>query len=117
MAEPSTTTIAVATAGIGFASLFPGIDGNALVGAFAGASLLVVTSKDLNIPKRIAYLVISLIVGYLGAPDIVSVTPIRSTGVAAFLVAACAIAITLQLLERLKTVDLLTFFGKKEKDK
>ncbi|MYM70526.1 hypothetical protein GTP45_27490 [Pseudoduganella sp. FT55W] len=118
MAEPSTTTIAVASAaGVGFASLFPGVDGNALIGAFAGASLLVVNSKDINIPQRITYLVISLIVGYLGAPDVVNnVTVIRSTGVAAFLVSASAITVTLQLLERLKNIDLLSFFGKKGKD-
>jgi len=43
MAEPSTTTLAAVSAGIGFASLFPGIDGNALIGAFTGAALVVVT--------------------------------------------------------------------------
>lgn len=112
MAEPSTTTTAIVSAGIGFASLFPGIDGNALIGAFAGAALVVVTSKDLSVGTRFAYLVISLVIGYLGAPDLISVTPIRSTGVAAFFAAAMAIAITLQLLERLKTLDLFAFLKK-----
>ena len=107
MAEPSTTTLAAA-AGIGFASLFPGIDGNALIGAFTGAALVVVTSKDLSIAKRFAYLVISLIVGYLAAPDVVSHTPITSTGVAAFFAAALAITVTLQLIERVKSFDLLS---------
>ena len=114
MAEPSTTSTAIVSAGIGFASLFPGIDGNALIGAFAGAALLVVSSKDLSLGKRFAYLVISFIAGYLAAPDLVQVTPIRSTGVAAFFAAALAIAITLQLLERLKTVDLFEFFNRKK---
>lgn len=111
MAEPSTTTTAL-VAGIGFASLFPGIDGDALIGAFAGAALLVVTSKELSVWNRLAYLVISLIAGYLAAPDLVRLTPIRSTGVAAFFAAASAIAITLQLLDRLKSVDLFAFFKK-----
>lgn len=114
MAEPSTTSTAIVSAGIGFASLFPGIDGNALIGAFAGAALLVVSSKDLSLGKRFAYLVISFIAGYLAAPDLVQVTPIRSTGVAAFFAAALAIAITLQLLERLKSVDLFEFFNRKK---
>ncbi|MCD9124027.1 putative holin [Cupriavidus sp. UGS-1] len=110
MAEPGTTTAAAAASTIvGLASLFPGIDGNALIGAFAGAVLVVVTSKDLSLGKRFAYLVISLVVGYLGAPEIVNQTPIASTGVAAFFAAALAIAVALQLIERVKTLDLRGF--------
>ncbi|MET0322543.1 MAG: putative holin [Duganella sp.] len=112
MAEPSTTTTAIVYSGIGLASLAPGIDGNALIGAFAGAALLVVSSKDLSVGKRFAYLVISFVVGYLAASDVVRITPIQSTGVAAFLAAATAIGITLQLVERLKTVDLFAYFRK-----
>lgn len=112
MAEPTTTSTAIMAAGIGFAALFPGIDGDALIGAFAGAALLVITSKDLGLAQRFAYLVISMIVGYLAAPDVVHLTPIRETGVAAFFAAALAIGITLQLLDRLKTVDLFAFFRK-----
>jgi hypothetical protein len=112
MAEPSITALAVASAGIGFASLFPGVDGNALIGAFTGAALVVVTSKDLSIGKRFAYLVISLIAGYLAASDVVQWTPIKSTGVAAFFAAALAITVTLQLIERVKTFDLLALFKK-----
>lgn len=115
MAEPSTTTTAIVSAGIGLASLAPGIDGNALIGAFAGAALLVVSSKDLTLGKRFAYLVISFIAGYLAAPDLVRVTPIQSTGVAAFFAAASAIGVTLQLLERIKTADLFALFSKKGK--
>lgn len=113
MAEPIPSTVAVATAGIGLAAMFPGVDGNALIGAFAGATLLVVSSKDLSLSKRAAYLVISLIAGYQGAQDIVTWTPIRSTGVAAFFGAACAIVIALQLIERLKTFDPLSLLRKK----
>jgi hypothetical protein len=111
MAEPSTTALAAA-AGIGLASMFPGIDGNALIGAFTGAALVVVTSKDLSLGKRFAYLVISLIAGYLAAPDLVNATPIKSTGVAAFFAAALAITVTLQLIERVKSFDLLSLFKK-----
>lgn len=114
MAEPSTTTTAIVSAGIGFASLAPGIDGDALIGAFAGAALLVVSSKDLSLGQRFAYLVISLIAGYLAAPELVRWTPIRSTGVAGFFAAALAIALTLQLLERIKTVDLFALLTKRK---
>ena len=112
MAEPSTSTLIVAGAGVGFASLFPGIDGNTLIGAFAGAALVVVSSKELSIPKRVAYMLISLIVGYLGAPEVMNMTPIKSVGVAAFLAASLAIVITLQLIERIKSTDITAIFRK-----
>jgi hypothetical protein len=108
MAEPSTTTLAVISAGIGFASMFPGIDGNALIGAFTGAALVVVSSKDLKILVRLAYLLISLLAGYMASADVVRLTPIKSTGVAAFFAAALAITVTLQLIERVKTFDLMS---------
>lgn len=55
MAEPSTTTLVVTAAGIGLSSLFPGIDGNALIGAFAGATLVAISSKNLPILQRMAW--------------------------------------------------------------
>jgi hypothetical protein len=42
----------------------------------------------------------------------VSHTPITSTGVAAFFAAALAITVTLQLIERVKSFDLLALFKK-----
>lgn len=107
MPEPTSTTSLALAAGIGFASLFPGIDGDALVGAFAGAVLIVITSKDLSIGTRFVYMLISLIVGYLGAPDVIANTPIKSTGVAAFFAAAIAITVALQLIERIKSFDIV----------
>ncbi|KFX61016.1 putative holin [Paraburkholderia fungorum] len=114
MAEPNTTTAAALSAAIGLAGLAPGIDGNALIGAFTGAALVVVTSKDIGVAKRIAYMLISLVMGYLAASEIVNATPIRSTGVAAFFAAALVITVTLQLIERVKTVDLFGFLKKGE---
>ena len=106
MAEPTSTTTLTLAAGISFASLFPGIDGNALIGAFAGAVLIVVTSKDLSIATRFFYMLISLTVGYLGAPDVIRMTWIESSGLAAFLAAALAITAALQLIDRIKSFDL-----------
>ncbi|KWC22760.1 hypothetical protein WL48_18760 [Burkholderia ubonensis] len=114
MAEPNTTTAAALSAAIGIAGLAPGIDGNALIGAFTGAALVVVTSKDIGIGRRAAYMLISLVMGYLAAPEIVSATPIHSTGVAAFFAAALVITVTLQLIDRVKSFDLLSLFRKGE---
>ncbi|MCI0152143.1 phage holin family protein [Paraburkholderia sediminicola] len=96
MAEPNTTTVAALSAAIGIAGVTPGIDGNALIGAFTGAALVVVTSKDLGVFRRAAYMLISLVMGYLAASEIVNATPIHSTGVAAFFAAALVITVTLQ---------------------
>ncbi|ALX10260.1 MAG: hypothetical protein IOC39_01875 [Burkholderia sp.] len=112
MAEPNLTTAAMLSAAIGVAGLAPGIDGNALIGAFTGAALVVVTSQEIGVARRAAYLLISLVMGYLAAPEIVGATPIRSTGVAAFFAAALVITVTLQLIERIKTLDLLALFRK-----
>lgn len=112
MAEPNTTTVAALSTAIGIAGLWPGVDGNALIGAFTGAALVVVTTKDIGIFKRVAWMLISLVMGYLAAPEIVNVTPIHSTGVAAFFAAALVITVTLQLIERVKRIDLLAFMKK-----
>lgn len=112
MAEPSITTAVALSASVGFISMFPGIDGNALIGAFAGAALVVVTANDVGVWRRCAYLFISLIAGYLGAPEILNITPIKSSGVAAFFAASLAIVVTLQLIERVKTFDFFSMLRK-----
>jgi hypothetical protein len=108
----NTPTTATLPAAIGAASLTPGMDGDALIGAFTGAALVVVTSKDMGFIQRATYMLISLVMGYLAAPEIVRATPIRSTGVAAFFAAALVIAVTLQIIEGIKTLDLLSTFRK-----
>lgn len=112
MAEPSTAALVAASTTVGLASICPGIDGNALIGAFAGAALVVVTSKDLSVLTRIAYMIISVVIGYMAAPEVIKHSPLTSTGVAAFFAAALAITVTLQLIERIKSFDLLSLIRK-----
>ena len=113
MAEPSTTTLVVTTAaGIGLSSLFPGIDGNALIGAFAGAALVAISSKNLAVLQRLAYMAISLAIGYLAAPEVISNTPLKQSGVAAFFASAAAIALTLHGIELIHTIELPTWLRK-----
>jgi hypothetical protein len=108
MAEPSTTAATVvATTGIGLAAMFPGIDGNALIGAFAGATLFVMSARELTLWVRGAYLLISLIMGYLSAPELVNHLPIQATGVAGFLGGLLCITVTAPLVRRLEGVDLI----------
>lgn len=106
MTEPTSLTGAAAVAaGLGLAALLPGIDGDALIGAFAGGTLFVVSAKDLSLWKRSVYLVVSIVAGYYGADDIPRWIPLQSTGMAAFICAACSITVTLALIERGRDID------------
>lgn len=107
MAEPSTTTLALATTTtVGAAALFPGVDGNAMIGAFAGATLFVVSARELRLLVRVLYLLISQAMGYIAAPEIVNHTFINETGVAGFIGGLLCITIALLLLEQVKNTTL-----------
>ncbi|KAF1719810.1 putative holin [Pseudoxanthomonas wuyuanensis] len=106
MAEPtSTSSIAVLATGIGLAALLPGIDGDALVGAFAGGTLFVVSAPSLGIWLRVIYLLVSVIAGYLATPDLLRFVPLKSSGLAAFFASAAIITITLAVIEKCKSLD------------
>jgi hypothetical protein len=115
MSEPAIATVATSAA-LGTATattaLLPGIDSNALVGAVAGAALFVTSSRDLPLVRRVIYLVISTVIGYLAAPEVLAHLPLQSTAVAAFLAGALVVTLTMQLIERAKTFDLATLFRK-----
>lgn len=66
MAELSTTVVAVT--GVGAISLLPGVDAATVLGAFAGAAVFVLNSDDLSTLKKLAFLVLSIVAGCLGAP-------------------------------------------------
>lgn len=107
MTEPTTVSaIPALAAGIGLASLLPGVDGNALVGAFAGATLFVVSAKNLPVWRRLVYLAISGAMGYVAASEVIRWLPIQSTGIAAFLVSAGTVTLGLAFIEGLRSMDL-----------
>lgn len=105
MTEPATAVMAAA-AGIGLAAAIPGVDSNALVGAFAGATLFVVSSKELPVWRRLVYLGVSIALGYLAAPEVMRWLPLQTTGLAAFFASALGVTVTLGLIERGRTFDL-----------
>lgn len=112
MAEPTTTTaLALVAATFSIATMLPGADGNAVVGAFAGAALVALHARDVSIFWRVGYLVISWIIGYLAAPEVARRTGINASGLCAFIGAALAIAITVQVMERIKTFDFTTWLS------
>ncbi|EPJ56359.1 MAG: hypothetical protein OFPI_00260 [Osedax symbiont Rs2] len=115
MAEPSTTATAVITTGIGLASFLPAIDGNALIGAFAGATLFVMHSKELGKFTRFIYLLISLIMGYLLVPVVQAYTPIAETALAGFVASLFCITIALKGMEQIQSANLINLLRGKSK--
>lgn len=106
MTEPtSASSLTLIAAGVGLASVLPGIDGNALVGAFAGGTLFVVSAPSLPLWQRFLYLVVSVAGGYQFTGDVLRLVPVTSTGAAAFIAAASLVTVTLAIIEKCKTLD------------
>lgn len=102
MADPfsgSTAGGIVVVGGISMASLFSGIDGNALVGAFAGAAVFVLRAQDLGIARRLIYFAISMAMGYLAVPEIVRWSTVSTPAVAAFIASAATVTIMNRALD------------------
>ena len=51
-------------------------------------------------------MLISLSAGYLAAPEVIALTPLNQSGVAAFVASAAVIALTLHIIELIKTIQL-----------
>lgn len=102
MAEPVTSTAgtyAVGAGGVALFSLLPGVDADAVVGAFAGALFIVVYSKNLRAMARIGYLITSWVFGYYAAVEVIGQRLTHSTGLAAFIGGLLCMAISISLIE------------------
>ncbi|HFD6683194.1 TPA: putative holin [Providencia alcalifaciens] len=69
MNEPLTGTTATSFAGVSIVGLFSGMDAGIVIGSFAGAVIFVLSSKDIGIPKRICFFIVSFVAGVLAAKD------------------------------------------------
>ncbi|MGD8174782.1 putative holin [Marinimicrobium sp. ARAG 43.8] len=106
MAEPSTTAVAATTtAGITLTALLTGLDANTLIGATAGASLFVMSSKDLKLVHRFVYLIISLFMGYVGGPAVLGHI-FGEPAVSSFVFSACVIGLGLKLINSVDQIDI-----------
>jgi len=70
MAEPISTssTAAIAVTGVGAVSLLPGVDAATVLGAFAGAAVFALNADELSTGKKVAFLLLSIVMGCLTAP-------------------------------------------------
>lgn len=100
MAEPSITVVAgPAVVGITTAALLPGVDLNAVIGAWAGALFFVTWAKNLSAWARLGYLIVSWIGGYFAAVELVGQAVTKYTGLPALLAAAVIVTALISVVE------------------
>lgn len=83
----------------GLATLVPGIDGDAVVGAFAGAVFFIVFSRDITAWGKLGYLFASWVFGYFFAGELVARAWTSSSGLVAFLGGLFCVVVCVSLLE------------------
>lgn len=113
MAEPASSIVGVAAA-IGFASLMPGIDANALMGASLGAALVAYNKVDISPLKRLGALAFSATLGYLMSAEVVSLTFVNETGTGAFIGAIAIVPLALKLISVVDDFDLGEYLRKRK---
>jgi len=100
MADATTALVAAGgVVGLTTASLVPGVDTNAVIGAFAGALFFMVFAKDRSAWERLGYFVASWIVGYYVAGEVIGQAWAKTSGLVAFFGALFTVVICVSLLE------------------
>ena len=99
MAEPSSgAVLAAGVVGVTAVSLWPGVDVNAVVGAFAGAMFFVVFAKDLTPLARLGYFIASWVAGYYVANEVIGREWAKTSGLVAFFGALLIVTVCISLL-------------------
>lgn len=112
--EPTSSAASAAAAmgAVALTSVIPGVNGDALIGAFAGAVVFALHAKDLAIVKRLIYMVVSILLGYLGADEVLRHTGMQSYTLAAFGLSAVVVTLALAGIDKIKQFDITSIFKK-----
>ncbi|WP_025139003.1 putative holin [Achromobacter sp. DH1f] len=107
MAEPtSAISAALPTASaLLFGAMLPGVDGGALIGAFAGAALFIVHNNELGVSKRLVYGLVSWLIGYFAAPELGRLVGVQETVVTGFGAAAVAVTVAITAIKKIEAAD------------
>lgn len=106
----SATTAAAAMGAVAITSILPGVNGDALIGAFAGAVVFALHAKDLTITKRVVYMIVSILLGYMGSDEVLRHTPLTSHALAAFGLSAVVVTFALAGIDKIRSFDITTFW-------
>lgn len=87
------------------ATFFTGLNPNILIGAFAGASLFVISAKDVGVVTRVLYLNIGVVMGYLSGPATLGHV-LKEPAVAAFIFSAAIVTVGLRVIDSVEKLDL-----------
>lgn len=102
MAEPGVGALGVVVStatGVAATAVLPGLDINAIVGAFAGALMFVVFARDLSATRRGGYFLVSWVGGYYFSAELAAFWTARTSGAASFVAAALVVTISITILE------------------
>lgn len=95
---------------VAITSVLPGVNGDALIGAFAGAVVFALHAKDLSIVKRLVYMLVSILIGYLGAGEVLRYTGMQSYTLAAFGLSAVVVTVALAGIDKIRQFDLASLW-------
>jgi hypothetical protein len=96
------TQLAVGTAGVGLASMFP-VDLAAVIGAFGGAFFFILFAKDINNWQRAGYLIVGWIGGYFGSAELLSLAWTRTSGFSSFVAGLVCVVACISIIEAFQT--------------
>lgn len=99
MTDGLTATAVVGGAGITVASLLPGVDLSAVIGAFGGAFFFILFAKDISAWQRAGYLIVGWIGGYFGAAELLSPEWIKTSGFSSFVAGLFCVVIGISAIE------------------
>lgn len=108
MSEPTSTVSTMITVSPIVMGLFlPNIiNPDALIGAFGGAVVFMMYARDLTLWQRLAYLIVSIGVGYRGYGEVLYHTPIQSVVIASFVLSLGIVFMSILVMDGLGKVDL-----------
>lgn len=104
MPDPTnhSNTVAITTAAAITLPWWQFINIDALIGAFAGAILFVLVSKDYAIWERFILMVIATAIGYFGHHELIGEARLQSHTIAAFLISSLAVGAVIVVIAFLR---------------
>jgi len=97
------TQLTVGVAGVGVASVFPGLDLAAVIGAFGGAFFFILFAKDIAAWQRAGYLVVGWIGGYMASAELLSLAWTRTSGFSSFISGLLCVVVGISVIEAVQT--------------
>lgn len=111
-ATSNATMSAITTAGaLSLTALVPGVNAEALIGAFGGAAVFALHAADTSILKRLIYMGLSMLIGYMGAGEVMVWTGITSWTLASFALSAVVVTAATTGIDRIRQFDLGSLLG------